>query len=279
MEFSVEGAKLPEGLWTPELNFLGAVGPDGQVGDLPAGARLRFAIQWREPLPLDPAQPAPVFYPHLRLLRQLDPSGTKAASDEFSEVARSAGAPVRIQLNPSSAVYEQTLDVALPAAGRFALRVEGRTSAGGSLPGLYRAIEVQPRLVVQSLTGGNRPVFTTFAPKAAGVGVPGDSSAALTIGYATGPDGTTPGGLTGVGPGVTLRAKPDLLAPGVIVVNGKGLIGSGVAAGYAGGVSASLVGAGVRPTNLTRTFGVTPGGPLVIPSDWIQTLLPRPVTR
>ena len=57
-------------------------------------------------------------------------------------------------------------------------------------------------------------MFTTFAPKAAGIGVPGDTASALTIGYATGPDGKTPGGLTGVGPGVTLRAKPDLLAPG-----------------------------------------------------------------
>jgi hypothetical protein len=280
MEFALAGTKPPEGLWTTELNFLGAMGADGQVSDLTEGTRLRFTIQWREPLPLDPAQPAPVFVPHLRLLRQLDPTGTQTASDEMTEVARSEGIPIRIQLNPASAIYEQMLEVTLPATGRYALRIEGSTTARGSLPGLNRTIEVQPRLFVRSLgAGGGQPVFTTFAPRSAGVGVPGDSSAALTIGFASGTNGTTPGGLTGTGPGVNLRVKPDLLAPGIMVVNGEGRLGSGVAAGYAGGVSASLVGAGVRPTNLIRTFGIQPGKPLVLPTEWIQTLVPRPLPR
>jgi hypothetical protein len=173
------------------------------------------------------------------------------------------------------------LEVNVPVAGRYALRIEGRTTAEGSLPVLNRTIEVLPRLVVQdlSLTPVGRIVFATYAPKAAGVGVPGDSNAALTIEYGTGPDGTIPGGLTGTGPGVTLRAKPDLLMPGAIVVNGKGAVGSGVAAGYAAGVAGSLVSAGVRPTNLTRTIGIRPGAPLVLPTEWLQSLSPRPGPR
>lgn len=283
MDFAPEAVALPPGAWTRELNFLAVLGPDGRPSDLAAGTRLRFVIQWREPLPLDPRQPAPVFAPSLRLLRQLDPAGTRAASDEFSEVARSGGMPVRIQLNPASAVYEQTLEVTVPAAGRYALRVEGRTSAEGGLPVLNRTIEVQPRLFVRNLAADapGRVVFATFAPKAAGVGVPGDSPAALTIEFAAGPDGTIPGGLTGAGPGVTLRAKPDLLAPGVIVVNGVGAAGSGIAAGYAAGISASLVSAGARPPNLIRTIGIRPGAPLVLPVEWLQSLTPRvmPVGR
>src|SRR5262249_4771415 len=56
LEFAPEGARLPAGLWTRELNFLAWQQRPGEATpDLPAGARLRITLQWREaqdPTPL-----------------------------------------------------------------------------------------------------------------------------------------------------------------------------------------------------------------------------------
>lgn len=281
MEFANLGQKLPAATWSRELNFLGSLGADGQVTrPLPAGKKIRVALQWREPLPLEANRPIPVFMPSIRILRQLDPMGMTAASDEMVEVARSGGNPVPIQYNPRSVVLEYSLDIELPTDGVYAVRIEGSSTAAGTLPILDRTIEIQPRIVVDALDGGkDRIVFDTFATKSAGVGVPADSSAAITIGYALGAGGTQAEGLTGTGPGVTLRAKPDLVVPGPITVQGSTAFGSPVAAGFAGGVAASLIDAGVRPSNLTRTIGLRPTDPLVLPQAWLDAILPAPQAR
>ena len=57
MEFALPTQPIPPGNWSHELNFLGVRGPTGEVApDLPAGARVRFTMQWREPR--DPPCPA-----------------------------------------------------------------------------------------------------------------------------------------------------------------------------------------------------------------------------
>jgi hypothetical protein len=272
LEFAPPDAALPKGRWTRELNFLGFEPAGGQTAaTLPAGLKLRFTVQWREPrieagvFTREPSYPFTI-----RLLRQLDPEGKTVASDEFVEAARSAGNPVRLLETTGSGVYEQTLEVTIPSDGVYALRLEGGSVLAEILPALRRGAEITPRVVVQPADLGSaakgRAVFQTFPTIAAGVGTPGDSPAAVTVGI-LGPDGTAVGTLTGAGPGVALRTKPDLLATGALATADGGASGSAVSAAYAAGAAASLRSAGVRVADMLRSLGLDPGRPLVLPPE------------
>ena len=255
LDFAPAEAKVPAGRWTRGLNFLGTTAGDA----LPAGLPVRLVAQWREPLNPDgtPA-PEPQVPFTIRVLRQLDPAGKALASDEFAEVARSTGQPVRLLRTGGGAAFEQTLDVTLPADGVYAVALDGRPYQD-PLAAQRREGELYPRLVVTG-DGKTRPVFRTFAAPAAGVGVPGDSPAAVTVGLSAG------GTLTAAGPGVGLRVKPDVLAPGG---------GSGEAAGLVGGAAASLLSAGVRVDALLRAVEARAGQELKLPAEWLATLPPR----
>jgi hypothetical protein len=254
LDFAPAETPVPAGRWTRTLNFLGTASGDA----LPAGLRLRLVAQWREPLYPDglPA-PEPQVPFAVRLLRQLDPSGKGVATDEFAEVARSAGPPVRLLRTAGGAAFEQVLDVTLPAEGVYAVAVDGRPYQD-PLAAQRREGEIFPRLVATGDTA--RPVFRTFGTAAAGVGVPGDSAGAVTVGRAV-------GSLGAAGPGVALRAKPDVLAGGG---------GNAEAAGTIGGAAASLLSAGVRVQALLRAVERSAGQPLQLPPDWLATLPPRP---
>ena len=139
MEFAPPGAKLPKGRWTSELNFLGwqpygepgALAPGGNV-ELPAGAKIRILLQWREAHDPDfaprPGEDDPYRKPltemRLVLLRQRDPEGKKERADDLDIVARSGHAPLRLANHPTYSVYEQELEFTVDKPGRFALRVE-----------------------------------------------------------------------------------------------------------------------------------------------------------
>src|SRR5262249_35865950 len=124
---------LPKGRWTRELNFLGWQ-PYGQAAkaDLPPGARVRVALQWREPH--DPEyffrRGEQDLYRHplakLRLvvLRQRDPDGKDLPADEFQVVARSAGLPQRLENHRNASTYELILEFTTAKGGRHALRIE-----------------------------------------------------------------------------------------------------------------------------------------------------------
>lgn len=264
----------PPGGWTRELNFLAVLAPDGATSStLTAGTRIRLTIQWREPHePATHVGREAIFPLTLRVFRQLDPTGEKRASDELEEVARSVGSPEEIRLTPTYGVYEQTVEFAVPAAGRYCVRVDGRPAVEPLLPALRQKLEIAPRMIVEFVGSGadkGRPVFETYAPRDAGVGVPGDAKAALTVG-ATG----TLAGMTGGGTGVTLLLKPDLVSDGAIDL-GTGVGGSGVAAGFVGGMAAATIGAGMPSAELLRHLGIAPGGPAVVPETWLRYVPPR----
>jgi hypothetical protein len=275
MEFVPQTTQLPKGRWTRGLNFLGFEPADGRgTATLPAGLRLRVTVQWREPHDPEGYLPREPLYPlNVRLLRQIDPEGKTVASDEFSEVGRSVGVPVRLMRTAASGTFEQTLEVTIPADGVYALRVEAGPGYDYPLPALQRDGELNPRLVIENLdpAAKGRPVFRTFTTPSAGVGVPADSPAALTVGV-LGPDGRPAGTLTGAGPGVQLRTKPDVLVGGVWMTDRGGASGTAVSAALAAGTAASLRSAGVRAADLHRSIGLEPGRPLVLPAEWLATL-------
>ena len=189
MEFAPPGAKLSKERWTSEMNFLGwqPFGEPGISADLPAGAKIRVVLQWREahdpafaprPGEEDPYR-KPVTEMRLVLLRQRDPEGKKERADDLDVAARSSQVPLRLANHPTYAVYEQELEYTVEKPGRYALRVERqidsrcvlasdpesgtpglakqtgfspsgiRPKGAASLPALDKTSEIRPRLFVE----------------------------------------------------------------------------------------------------------------------------------
>jgi hypothetical protein len=189
MEFASPAVKLPTGRWTSELNFVGwqPFGEAEKSADLPAGAKLRILLQWREAHDPDYAPRAgeedpyrkPLTEMRLVLLRQRDPEGKKERTDDLDVVARSGHAPLRLANHPTYAVYEQELEYTVAKPGRYALRVERqrngrwvlaadpesgapglskltglapsgiRPRGAATLPALEKNSEIHPRLFVE----------------------------------------------------------------------------------------------------------------------------------
>lgn len=271
-------AAIPPGGWTRELNFLALQTADGKsTPNLTNGVRMRLSVQWRETH--DPnvyAGRDAIFPLTIRVFRQLDPTGQKRASDELEEVARSVGEAQIITKEATYGVYEQVVEMIVPADGRYAVRIDGRLGFDPRLPALRQHIEMQPRLLVEfpgAAADKGRPVFASYAPRNVGVGMPGDSKSSLTVGAADTPSATTMPGVFGGGPGLALLPKPDLLAAGSVDAAGA-VGGSAVAAGFAAGGAAALIGSGANPSDLFRATGLPRGGPFVVPEGWLR-LVPK----
>lgn len=262
-EFAPPGVPVPKGEWTRELNFLASRTADGtESPTLKAGTKVRLTVQWRETH--DAAGyggTAAVFPLTIRVFQQLDPAGAVRASDELKEVARPVGGPYRLVAEPTYGIYEQVVEFAVPEDGRYAVLMEGAELYDARLPALRRHVQVNPRVLAEFVGTAGRPVFASFAPPAGGVGMPADARSAVTVAAAGLPH------LRGAGSGVALLAKPDLFADGSV---GGSVRGNAVAAGFAGGGIAVLVGAGAPPTELLRSVGLRRGGPFVVPEGWLR---------
>jgi hypothetical protein len=274
MEFAPATQPLPLSNWSPEMNFLGVHSATGETTpELAKGTKIRVTMQWREPR--DPNVPnlgRPTYPVILHVWRQLDPNGDKQPSDEMSEVARSVGGPYPIQLTPTFVVYEQILEFTIPVTGRYALVVGTGNQPEALLPALRREFEVYPRIVLETLSGKpgeGQAVFRSFVTPNAGVGIPADSTGAITVGV------PVPGELHGGGAGLTLRGKPDLFGPDTVDVSGR-VRGSGVAAGYVGGMAASLVQAGAAGSNVFESARFDPGKMAIVPESWMKFLKTAP---
>ncbi|QJX00555.1 hypothetical protein [Frigoriglobus tundricola] len=273
MEFVPPGTKLPADDWSPQLNFLGTRNVSGDVSpELAKDAKLRIVVQWRESAsPQEPESVTPKYALTLRLLQQLDPMGEKRASDDLAEVARSQSVPNVIYRTTRFLVFEQILEVTVPAVGRYALMIETGALPVPLLPALRRDEEIYPRVVIETLgtaTSDPRAVFRSFSNQTAGVGTPGDALGAITVGS----DAT--GAQTGGGTGLLLRGKPDVLGPAAFALGGDSVGGPGPATGFAGGAAAVLLQARTAPPNVFFSAGIEPGKKLVIPAGWLKFLPP-----
>ncbi len=269
MEFVPPGTKLPADNWSPQLNFLGTRTAAGEVTpDLAKDAKLRIVVQWREPAaPQFPDGETPAYALTLRLLRQLDPAGEKRSSDEMEEVARSVSVPNVIYRTPTFLVFEQMLEFTVPVAGRYALAIESAAAPDPLLPSLRREVEIYPRAVIETVgtaAGEAKAVFRSFTNFTAGVGTPGDSFGAITVGT------DTPNAQTGGGTGLLLRGKSDVIGPDAFAFGPQVYGGQGMATAFAGGAAAVLFQARAAAPNVFFSAGVQPGKKLEIPARWLQ---------
>jgi hypothetical protein len=273
MEFGSPDSELKIGRWSRELNFLSATVDGKQVLDLSAGAKIRVSVQWREPH--DPTMTeldyrVPVAPMRLQLVKQRDPSGEKYGSDEIDVVAASEGLPSRLHIEPQFGVYEHTLEITLPADGRYAVRLEGRVPTSlrpfnvPTLVGQEVDWELRPRVFVESSDGRGRFGLADYSSRDGGVSVPADARSVFAIG-AAGPDGKPLlQSAFGAGPQTELQVKPDLLAP----VTGEH--GSDLAAAFAAGWAASVRSAGLQPGSFPKLLRIPAGGLIGMPADWFR---------
>ncbi|MCI0462403.1 MAG: S8 family serine peptidase [Gemmataceae bacterium] len=178
------------GRWTRELNFL-AWRPFGAevTPDLPAGAKVRVSMQWREPHEPDfffrlgdpDRYRVPLAQVRLMVLRQRDPDGKVLPADDMEVVAYSHALPHRLDNQPNSSTYELAVEFVAAKGGRYALRLErllptrwtlfvdpdtGREAVGlqeglvptglkppgiTTLPAFEKSWELRPRLFVEAV--------------------------------------------------------------------------------------------------------------------------------
>lgn len=205
MEFIPPDARLPRGALSRELNSLGwqARGSEQMFRDLPANAVVRLSLQWAEAhdptLYLNNNNPyaRPIGEFRIVLLYQPDPTGLKQPADDFRLVAQSEGLPLMLEQRASVATYEQSIQVRLPQAGRYLVRIEGRAPTSTrpgyapTIPVARRVGEVHPRLFVETIEGPGQAGLMDYVTPSAGIGVPGDALRVLSLGSPSmGPQGS-----------------------------------------------------------------------------------------
>src|SRR5579884_3561195 len=272
MEFADPRQPLPPDLWTPELNFLSWQTSKGQtVAGLPAGARLRFSLQWREahdPLYAqtgeDPYRQPLARNMRIFLLRQLDPTGKRQPADDMEVVAQSVDAGMRLSATPNSAIYEITLDVQIKQAGRYAVRIGGVAPdsiyppGDPTLPFMRKHSEVHVRLFVSALDASGRAIFHDFTTAAGSLGMPADARTTITVGAANSGNQRQPYSAGGTPFGLDLLAKPDVLS----YDRGEGTAES---AAFAAGLAALVPAAGHTPSACLQNLHILPGNVLRLP--------------
>lgn len=264
MEFAAPEHPLNPGRWSSEINFFGWRKPDGKdVGDVPAKARVRLTVQWREVHDrllrglVDESYAQPLVDLGFLVLRQRDPSGKKLPADamEWIEESPPIGqrAPYRLTTTGNSAVYEHALEFEVPSAGVYAVQVEGlarnttRHADADTLPALRKYWELRPRIFVQVVDSesrkSGRPVWIDQVGAEGAFGMPADSRMAVVVG-ALGdnkPRSWSPVGAPG---GMPLLKRPDVSVPDGLDVGGTKGTGTAVSTGFAAGVAACAFSAG-----------------------------------
>lgn len=175
MQFTADDVPLPKGRWSNEVNFLAWQLYQGDAKpELPAKAKVRLTLQWREPHDPDyflrsderDEYRKPLAQLRLQLLRQRDPDTKALAADLFELVAHTSALAERIEHLPAGSVYEHVLEVPLEKAGRYAIRLEKQVStqwllgrhAGRKTP-VFQLLEGLTPTGIRPLGVPNLPAF------------------------------------------------------------------------------------------------------------------------
>jgi hypothetical protein len=181
-----------------------------------------------------------------------------------------------LHIEPRFAVYEHSLEVTLPADGRYAVRLEGRVPSRvrpPTVPTLQSQEvrwELRPRLFVEAADGKARFALADFSSPEGGVAVPADARSVYAVGAADASGKPRPYSAGGAGPGTALLTKPDLYAPDELpkLADESPARGSALSASFAAGWAASLQSAGLRPGVFRQS--ITPGAPIKVPEAWFR---------
>jgi hypothetical protein len=269
MEFAPPGQPLRQGRWTSELNFLGSRTADGVRQGLAKG-RLRISVQWREPHDASLWQPGadayrrPLADIQLVILRQRDPSGKQLPTDDMELVAHSVGVPLRLDNQPATALFEQSVEWMVETPGLYALRVEGR------VPPTIRPPEVQTLPVGQVqwelrarffIRPAGRepiafqPIFYDYATDQGEIGMPADSHRVISVGAARRDVFSSRGPAFGE----ALHVKPDVMA------FETGADGAAISTSFAAGLAASTLSARMPTAQFLRWAHEQKGNLLGVP--------------
>ena len=125
------------------------------------------------------------------LVYQPDPAGAKQPADDLEVVAQSVGLPQRLEATPSSAVYEQTVELRVTKPGRYAVRIEGaaptstRPREDPTIPAARRTFELASRACSWKRSKGPAGCcLHDFVTEVGTIGMPADSRGVLTVGAA-----------------------------------------------------------------------------------------------
>lgn len=284
MEFAPAGTPLRPRRWTHELNFLGWNASGELKPELPADARVRVSVQWREPHADEFLRRGEDLYrrplANLRLLvlRQRDPAGQKLPADALEIVGRSVDLPQRLVNEPGFAIYEQTVEFTVAPAGSYALRIEGRQPEDvrpphePRLPSLRQSWVLRPRAYVEVLDEASaragRPVFLDYRSDEGTLGMPAEARTLVTVAAAT--ESGRPRPSTALGPvlNISLLAKPDVAAYDGWILETSGAKQDGranLATPFAAGLTASVLSSGATPAALAEALAATPGALIRVP--------------
>jgi hypothetical protein len=267
MEFAPPTSPLPPETWNRELNWLGWQPAAGEaVRELPADARVRITLQWREPhdasfLRGDNAFRKPLADFRVVLFRQLDPQGAKRPADDLEVIDETVGFPQRLDKTNSSGCYEHVLQVRIKEAGRYLVRIEGRApdstrpSDAPTIPAARRFGEIRPRLYVETLEGQGRAVWHTYATGAGSLGMPADALRVVTVGAVDQNDQRQPTSAEGPPHNRDLMAKPDVLTYDQM----QAKRGTGLANGFAAGVAAAMMHPDTSVSGWFKRLRIEPG--------------------
>jgi hypothetical protein len=286
MEFAQKSFPIPAGKWSRELNFIGWQTHEGPwYADLPAGTKLRIALQWTEAHdPTAPVEPSryrtPLTNLQPMLLRQRDPSGTKLPSDDMVVVARSAELPMMIGRAANFATFEHIVEFTIDEPGRYAVRIEGAAAASTAPPGTpmvpaaRRVGEVYSRLNIDVADAKSqeigRPIFIDYRPLAGGMASPSDAASVVVVGAVDAQGRPQPYGARGSAPSLSLIARPTVAMFDEFHLGNYTARGTGTANGFTAGTIAAMLSGGAPGSSDLRWLQVPAGGLLRVPSVWLD---------
>lgn len=289
MEFVGPEGRLPKDRWTREMNFLAFESSKGESAvNLPAGARVRVTIQWREPHDpeLDEAEyREPTTSLSLWLLRQRDPSGESVPSDEVEVAGMNQGPAVRLLKGKQFGIYEKTLETTIGADGRYALRVDGivpktnRPRNTPYLPANEIQFDLTPRVFVEVLDNDTRAkgrvVFQDYQSLLGGVGMPADARQVHAIGAVSLDRVPRPFSAVGGGPGVQILQKPDVWSFDELPIPAGPARGTSLSTSFAGGLAASMLSAGAGHSDFLNSVGIKRRQVFEVSEDWFKRMFGR----
>jgi hypothetical protein len=211
----------------------------------------------------------------LVLLHQLDPTGERQPADDLEIVAQSVGLPLRLDVSPSSAAYEITLEAQVKKGGRYAVRVEGRAPESiyppgdPTLPFARKSSEMRVRLFVSSLDATGRAVFHDYMTVAGSVGMPADARTTITVGAADDRNRRQSYSAVGAPFNMDLLSKPDVLAYDRDE-------GTAEAAAFAAGLTVLSPTFTRSPAACLQEMHIPPGGVLRLPKPETRSGCARP---